>query len=113
MTLAPQQDAFLRDVVLLLQYAWHEGFAVTGGELYRTEEQEAIYVANGRSSTMNSMHLQKLAIDLNFIWAGSLLENKGALQKIGEFWKSLGPHNRWGGDWEHPVDAGHFERRPV
>lgn len=63
MSLVPEQDAFLRDVVFLLKFAFNwcdqkgKEFYVT--ELLRTEAQEAIYVKSGASSTMNSMHLKK------------------------------------------------------
>ena len=28
---------------------------------------------------------------------------------FGEYWKTLDPANRWGGDWQHLVDSNHFE----
>ena len=48
---------------------------MTGGELARTPEQQAIYFKTGRSKTMNSIHLKRCAIDLNFFkdnWGMSL-----------------------------------------
>ena len=56
MSLAQEQAAFLLDACKLIQYATEQGFTVTGGELARTPEQQAIYFKTGRSKTMNSIH---------------------------------------------------------
>ena len=83
---------------------------ITGGELFRTPEQEQIYVDSGRSRTMNSNHLRRLAIDLNFIQNGQIISDKETLQKYGDYWKSLNPINRWGGEFSTIYDPGHYER---
>jgi hypothetical protein len=54
MSLSNEQAAFLLDACKLIQYATEQGFKVTGGELSRTPEQQAIYVKTGRSKTMKS-----------------------------------------------------------
>ena len=110
MGLVTQQDKFLRDVVSLLEEAWSLGFLVTGGELWRTEDQQKIYLETGRSKTMSSNHLKRLAIDLNFFRDGDLSMGKEVLQGLGDFWESLDEQNRWGGNWQF-YDGGHFERR--
>lgn len=110
--LVPQQNAFLKDVTILLQYAWSKGFVVTGGELYRTEDQQRIYYETGRSRTMSSRHRKRLAIDLNFFLEGHLSMDKDTLQILGDFWESLNDRNRWGGNWTSFVDTTHFERKP-
>ena len=73
MGLVSEQAAFLLDACKIIQFAAEKGFTVTGGELWRTPEQQEIYVKTGKSKTMNSNHLKRLAIDLNFF------DNKGAL----------------------------------
>jgi len=45
MSLSTEQAAFLLDMCKLIQYATDQGFVVTGGELARTPEQQAIYGA--------------------------------------------------------------------
>ena len=114
--LVPQQTAFLRDVVELLEEAWSMGFTVTGGELYRSREQQGIYYATGLSTTMDSKHLVRMAIDLNFFLdkGTSLIASKEALQPLGDFWCSLDPRNEWGGNWPPSVivDTAHFQRNP-
>lgn len=110
MSLVADQDAFLRDVVQLLQFAWSKGYTVTGGELARTLDQQKIYVQTGRSKTMDSYHLKRLAVDLNFFLNGKLVQTKAGLQELGDFWERLNPRNKWGGDFNRFVDTPHFER---
>ena len=57
MSLVREQAAFLLDVAKLINFATEQGFVVTGGELFRTAEQQQIYMKTGRSKTMNSLHL--------------------------------------------------------
>jgi predicted chitinase len=101
---------------ILLEKAEELGFLVTGGELFRTEEQQAIYVQNGLSQTMNSRHLKRLAVDLHFFIEQAngtltLVEDVDTLQPLGDFWEDLDPANRWGGNWKTFKDTPHFERR--
>lgn len=88
----------------------HAGFTVTGGELHRSKEQQEFYVQTGRSRTMASNHLRRCALDLNFFQGGKLTYDKAKLQAAGEYWESLDPKNRWGGNWSSFVDVPHFER---
>ena len=117
MSLVQSQHEFLHDVVELLSEAWSKGFIVTGGELYRTAEQQQIYLDKGLSKTLNSRHLQRLAIDFNFFKIGldhrlELVETKPKLQGLGDYWEALDSHNKWGGNFLSFPDLGHFERGP-
>lgn len=107
MSLVKEQWEFLKDVAELIVYIHSIGFTATGGELWRTKEQQEIYVKQGKSKTKNSKHLERLAIDLNFF------DSKGNLivcpDMIGNYWESLSDKNEWGGNWAF-VDAGHFQR---
>ena len=109
-TLSDIQAEFLLQVCKLVYYATELGFKVTGGELQRTPEQQAMYVKTGRSKTMESNHLRKCAIDLNFIRDGKLVYDQKLLQPLGDYWESLHPNNRWGGNWKSFKDMPHFER---
>jgi hypothetical protein len=111
MTLREEQAAFLLDITRLIQFATKAGFMVTGGELYRTPEQQQIYIKTGRSKTMNSNHLNRCAIDLNFFINGNLTYDRNILRPIGQYWESLNPKNSWGGNWKSFKDVPHFERR--
>lgn len=110
MSLVAEQAAFLLDAAKLIQYATEQGWVVTGGELFRTAEQQQIHVRAGRSKTMNSNHMRRLAIDLNFFRDGKLVWDRAQLAPIGAFWESLNPKNRWGGNFRSLVDVPHFER---
>jgi hypothetical protein len=105
-----EQASFLIDVARLIFRATELGFQVTAGELYRTPEQQEIYVKTGRSRTMNSLHLQRRAVDLNFFWQGKLCYDKTVLAPLGAYWESLHPLNSWGGNGVKLVDTPHFSR---
>ena len=110
MSLSDEQAAFLLDACRLIQYATDQGFKVTGGELARTPEQQAIYLKTGRSKTMKSIHLKRCAIDLNFFKDGKIIWDKATIAPLGVFWESLHSKNRWGGNFSTLVDCPHFER---
>lgn len=111
MSMVPIQAEFLLDVCKLIQHATEQGWVVTGGELHRSLEQQQIHVKAGRSKTMNSQHMLRLAIDLMFFRDRQLTWDRAALAPIGEYWESLNPKNRWGGNFKSLVDVPHFERR--
>lgn len=110
MSLATEQAAFLLDMCKLIQRATEMGFVVTGGELFRSAEQQAIYVKTGRSKTMNSLHLSRRAVDLNFFRDNKLVYDKATLAPLGAYWESLHPLNSWGGNGVKLVDTPHFSR---
>lgn len=110
MSLSQEQAAFLTDMCKLVQFATGRGFVVTAGELYRTPEQQAVYMKTGRSQTMNSLHLTRRAVDLNFFKDGKLVYDKATLAPLGAYWESLHPLNSWGGNGKKLVDTPHFSR---
>lgn len=110
MSAISEQAAFLLDMGRLVLKATELGFQVTAGELYRTPEQQEIYVRTGRSKTMQSLHLQRRAVDLNFFKSGKLVYDKAAIAPLGAYWESLHPWNSWGGNGIKLVDVPHFSR---
>lgn len=108
MSRVAEQAAFLLDVCKMIQWATEQGYVVTGGELSRPVEMQQIYVKTGRSKTMKSRHLDRLAIDLNFFKDGKLTYDTAG---IGRYWESLSPKNSAGMFWKSFKDAPHFERR--
>lgn len=109
MTLAETQADFLRNVARLI--LWCEGtpYRVTGGELYRTPDQAAIYARQGKG-ILNSNHTRRLAIDLNLFVNGVYVTDSDAYKPLAEFWKGMHPDNVWGGDFKRR-DGNHFSRR--
>lgn len=110
MSLVTTQAEFLLDVCKLVQHATGLGFTLTAGELYRTPEQQEIYMKTGRSQTMNSLHLKRLAVDFNVFKDGKLTYDKTLLTPLGAYWESLNPLNSWGGNGKKLVDTPHFSR---
>lgn len=111
MSIRNEQVFFVSDVIQLISHAQKLGFEITLGEAYRTPEQQEIYFRQGKTKTMDSYHLRRLAIDLNFFKNGKYLIAKEDLQELGDYWESLSAANSWGGNWESFVDTPHFERR--
>jgi peptidoglycan L-alanyl-D-glutamate endopeptidase CwlK len=106
MTLGEEQEAFARDLTRLLVFAFGKGYAVRIGEVQRTVEQQQIYIRQGRSQTLNSMHIKKCAADLYFVKDGILVYPK----ELGDFWEGLDPKNQWGGNWRNFKDLAHYQR---
>lgn len=116
MSLVKEQDIFLQHVSQLINKAGELGLTISAGELFRSPEQQEIYINTGRSRTLNSQHLKRLAIDLNFFVCDStnklkLTYEHEAIRQLGAFWESLDKANRWGGNWNSFKDTPHFERR--
>jgi hypothetical protein len=117
MGLRQEQMAFVQDVVLLLQKAHELKYEITFGEAERPIQMQELYFKTGKSKTMQSLHLKRLAIDLNIFIDGQLCTAK-EIKPLGIYWESLNPKNRWGGSWRGLVEAGkssfvdspHFER---
>lgn len=108
-----EQAAFLIDFCKLVQYCTETlGWKVTAGELWRPVEMQRIYVQTGRSKTMESKHLIRLAGDLNFFIAGTFVCTVEDIKPAGDYWESLNPKNFWGGNFNTFKDVPHFERRP-
>jgi len=80
---------------------------------YRSPAVQQGLVEAGKSRTMKSKHLDRLAVDLTFFDPdGRPIWDKDALQQFGDYFEALNPKNRWGGNWTSFVDTPHFERRP-
>jgi len=128
MTLGEKQKKFTYNIAQLIFFALRNGFEFTFGEVYRTLEQQKIYFDTGRSKTMNSRHLDRLAVDFNIFKDGKMLfSDKPTLKQdlqialvLGDYWISLNTDNVWGGDWnrnhnaldESFQDPYHFEMKP-
>ena len=111
------QFAFARNVARLIEHIFLSGYTCTLGEALRTQEMADLYAAQGKG-IKNSLHLKRLAIDLNLFFDGKYLSDTEAYRPFGVFWVSLHPQNRWGGDWDKDNvadpgenDGNHFEVR--
>ncbi len=107
MTLLEKQMKFAELLTYFLYRLFELGYRVTFGEVWRTKEQQEIYVKKKLSKTMNSKHLERLAVDLNFFKDGKWLAERDELVEVGQVWKSMDQECVWGGDWGW--DGGHFQ----
>lgn len=110
MSLSDIQFNFLKDVAKLILFIEWNNDKVTGGELWRPDEMQKIYLERKKTTVKYSNHQDKLAIDLNIFVNGNLTYKKSALQKYGNFWENLNPKNKWGGNFKNFMDSNHFER---
>ena len=115
MKLSETQQIFTRNIAKLIKYANLMGFGLTFGHAWRSpEEQERLYYS-GLSKTLDSQHLKRLAVDFNVFLAGRLCLDWQSIKILGDYWESLHPNNRWGGDWNNNemqdgfIDCPHFE----
>lgn len=137
MTLGAQQRIFTRHIGCLIEYAYSIGIELTLGEAHRTRSQALLYyfgyeVREGgllgihlqkalkKSWTLNSLHQDRLATDFNFFINGNLTYKYEDIKPLGDYWVSLDPLNRWGGDFKkrgrkpdpgETLDIPHFERQ--
>lgn len=103
-TLGMKQQRFTRMVAMLIQWASENNFALTFGEAYRTPEQAALNAKKG-IGIANSLHTQRLAVDLNAFKDGEYLSDSADYRPLGEYWESIG--GVWGGRFSKP-DGNHF-----
>ena len=106
-TLGQHQQRFLPLVAKLIEFAYAQGYTLTAGEMYRSPEQAALNAQHG-TGIANSLHILRLAVDLQLFKDGTYLTDPVAYQPLGDYWKTLDPACAWGGDFVHLVDADHF-----
>jgi hypothetical protein len=98
------QELFMRLLPRLLDHAHALGYQVRGGELERSRAQAAANAKTGQGIA-NSLHCDRLAIDLHLFRHGQYLTASEDHRPLGEFWESLHPLCRWGG---HFNDGNHY-----
>ena len=109
MKLSEKQQIFTENIAKLIVYSYNYGIKLTFGHAWRSQEEQKRLVSAGKSKTMNSKHLNRLAVDFNFFVNGKLTYKREEIQPLGDYWESLHPSNNWGGNWASFVDTPHFE----
>lgn len=107
MSLVDKQDHFTGLVALLITHARLLGYQVTFGDAYRPKELAELYEQKGLG-IKDSLHTDRLAIDLNLFRHGVFLQRTEDYKPIGEFWESLSTKEyecAWGGRFQ---DGNHF-----
>ena len=96
MTLREKQSLFVMLVGGLIEHAYELGYELTFGEAYRSPE-EAERLARLGLGIPGSLHISKLAIDLNLFKNGKYLSSSEAHRPLGEWWEEQHELARWGG----------------
>ncbi len=112
MKLREHQSLFMKLLPRLIDYAYAMGYELTGGELERSKAQAEANAKSG-AGIANSLHLISLAIDLRLFINGEWQKSSEPYRPLGEYWRSLHPLCRWGGDFKDSLgnpkpDGGHF-----
>lgn len=105
------QEEFAQSAAKLIQKGVELGLTITLGEAWRTPQQ-AQWNADHGSGIAHSLHIERLAIDINCFKDGAYIKDGSQLAPLGEWWESLGPNYRWGGRFTHLPDGNHFSLSP-
>lgn len=109
-SLRQKQSRFALGVARLIQKADELGYEVTFGEAWRTPQQAAWNASQG-IGTATSLHIDRLAIDLNLFKGDRFITDGEGHTELGRWWKSLGPDYRHGGDFAKK-DFNHYSLSP-
>lgn len=109
LTLRQKQSVFLNNIAKLISWATAQGYQLTAGEMWRSDQQQALYKKQGLTKASRSKHQDRLAFDINLFINGVYQTGREAYKPLADYWKSLHPDNVAGYDWGW--DANHFEMK--
>lgn len=104
-TLGQKQRMMAPMIAELIQFAYDNGYEITFGDAYRDPRVHGAVGVKKSYSSANSVHKDRLAIDLNLFKGGKYLTRTEDHQELGEFWESIG--GTWGGRFSTP-DGNHY-----
>lgn len=93
------QEEFATAAAKLILKANELGYGVTLGEAWRTPEQ-AQWDADHGIGVAHSLHMDRLALDINLFKDGVYLTASEPYVQLGNWWTSLGPLYRYGGNFK-------------
>mgnify|MGYP001618696930 FL=1 len=100
LSLGEKQCDFTFMVARLIMQACALGYEIKVQEWNRLLETQKEYVAKGVSKTLNSKHLDNLAVDIYLYKAGKVIMGGEDYRALGEYWEGLRPGvSIWGGRW--------------
>ena len=103
LTLGQKQRRFAHMVADLIVFAYENGYEVTLGDAYRDPRLHGHVGEKKGYSSANSLHKDRLAIDLNLFKNGKFLTASEDHKMLGQYWESLG--GSWGGRFN---DGNHY-----
>lgn len=93
------QHRFVLDLAQLINHINSLGLGIQCGEVWRTMEQQKLNVKKGVSKTLDSYHLDRLAIDLLYSNYDGSAVSYDTKKKIGLYWELLTKGNKAGVLW--------------
>jgi hypothetical protein len=99
LALGEKQEVFSYLLAQLIIFAYGRGLKIRMGEVLRMQAQADANAASG-AGISNSLHLLKLAVDINLFRDGEYLLDIEDYRPLGDFWKGLAEGCRWGGDFK-------------
>lgn len=102
-----RQRLFMRLLPRLIDFIHEQGYECSIGDAYRDPRVFGMAGVSKGYGHANSNHKRRLALDINLFKDGEYLDMTEDHRPIGEFWKSLDPLCRWGGDFSRP-DGNHY-----
>ena len=107
MTLGDKQKLFSLNLALLTIWAYENGYELTQGDGFRSPLVFGDIGVSKGYGHRSSAHKHRLAHDYNLFIDGEYQTESRFHKPLGEYWKSLHPYNRWGGDFKNP-DGNHY-----
>ena len=101
--LGTKQRIFTLMVADLILFAYERGYELTLGDAYRDPRAFGAVGTRKYYSSANSLHKERLAIDLNLFKDGKFLTRTEDHKELGEFWEAIG--GTWGGRFN---DGNHY-----
>ena len=105
LTLGQKQMEFTRCLAKLIEWAYGNGYELTVGDAYRDPRAFGPMGTKVGYSHPSSNHKQRLAMDFNLFKDGKFLQSSEDHKPLGDYWKTLHPLARWGGDFN---DGNHY-----
>lgn len=105
MILSHRQRLLVKLLPRLIDFAYGQGYELSLGDAYRDARVHGLMGVKMGYGHKGSNHKIRLAIDLNLFKDGVFLQATEDHKPLGEFWKSLHPLCRWGGDFN---DGNHY-----
>lgn len=108
MTLLDKQWLFAELLGKFITWIYsHPEYKLVGGDWHRTPAQAAVNVSTG-AGILHTLHALSLAQDFSLFINGVYQTESAPYRPLGEYWKTLHPLCRWGGDFVTRQDGGHF-----
>lgn len=105
MKLSTMQQIFTVNIAKLILFADENDYGLTFGDAYRDPRLHGEFGEKKSYSAASSVHKVRLAVDFNLFYVGIYRTGTSDYRRLGEYWESLHPLNRWGGRWN---DGNHF-----